>query len=462
MQTDIRVKAVQPFFVQAKARTPLKFGAVVMDQVPLCYVKMTVENGRGRVAEGWGAMLLADMWGWPSPAVPHPRRSEAMIETVRRLCRLFEQYTGAGHPVDIYYDLQTHLQPVADAVTSGMGLAENMPHLNMLVCASPIDAAMHDAFGLVNDCSTWEAYGRRFCRHDLSRRLGPRFAGKYLADVIRPMPAAVPAFHLVGGLDKLRASEIDPSDPDDGLPVSLDQWMSYERLHCLKIKLKGADLDWDLQRIIEVTDIAHEEHEKLGLSELHFSADTNEQCRHPDYIVEMLGKLKERSPRAFEELLYVEQPTERDLRAHRWDVRPIARLKPVIIDESLASLEDFDLAMELGWSGVALKACKCQSAALVTAAKAEAMRIPYTIQDLTNPGLALVQSVALAAHLAPMMGVEANSRQFFPAYNDFMSAVHPGVCRFTDGKIDTTTLRGSGLGYQVSKLDLSFLEQAES
>lgn len=457
MKTDIRIRSIEPMFIQAKSRTPLKFGAVIMDRLQLAYVKATVENGAGRVAEGWGAIFLAYMWGWPTPEVPGARRSESMVEVTKRIAKLFSGYPDQTHPIDIYHDLAGEFQRIADEVTVQKGLAARMPHLCVLVCASAVDAAIHDAYGNVNGVPVWDAYGAEFCVHDLSKHLGPHFRGKYLSAIIHSMPARIPGFHLVGGLDKLRESEIDDSDPRDGLPITLDQWIRYEGLRCLKVKLRGNDVEWDIQRMLDVTQIAHEEYDRLGLSELHFSADTNEQCENPDYIVEMLRKLRERAPRAYDELLYLEQPTERDLRAHRWDMRKVARLKPVIIDESLISPEDFDLALELGWSGIALKTCKCQSSVLIHAAKAEAAGIPYTVQDLTNPGLALVHSVALAAHLRPMMGVETNSRQFFPAYNEFLKLVHPGLCKMTDGMLSTDSLRGNGIGYQVSDLDMSFL-----
>jgi len=198
--------------------------------------------------------------------------------------------------------------------------------------------------------------------------------------------------------------------------------------------------------------IAHEAQAATGHQELFFTADTNEQCESPDYIVELLCKLRERSRQAFDELLYVEQPTERDLRAHSWRMDGIAKLKPVLIDESLTSMEDFDLAMELGWSGIALKACKCQSAALLMACRAEHLGIPYAVQDLTNPALALVQSVGLAARLNPIKGVEANSHQFFPHVSYREAKVHPGIFRRRDGHLTTESLVGAGLGYQIDKI----------
>ena len=454
MQTDIRVIRAEPSFPMARCRTPLKFGAVVVEELPFCHVALTVENRAGRTAQGLGAMFLMDLWAWPVSPVEHPERMQAMIAAVKRLCDLYVGHTEFAHPLDLFADLEPHLKATTDRVSRELDLAENMPLLATLVCTSPIDAAVHDAFGRAAGISTFDGYGPEHCAADLSRHLGPAFKGKYVSDVIRPMPGRMPAFHLVGGLDKLCASEITDGDPRDGLPVSLDQWIRYENLRWLKIKLGGRDLDWDLDRLLSVVSIAHEEQDKAGATGLEFSADTNEQCESPAHMVELLTKLKERRPQAYEELLYVEQPTERDLRAHRWDMRELAALKPVVIDESLMTLDDFELALELGWSGVALKACKCQSAALVFAAKAAQQGIAYTVQDLTNPGLALVQSVALASHLSPLRGVETNSRQFFPAANGYIADRHPGLVRLDGGQLDTSSIRGPGIGYQADGMQL--------
>ncbi len=203
----------------------------------------------------------------------------------------------------------------------------------------------------------------------------------------------MPVFHLVGGLDLLRREEVTADFPQDGVPNSLDDWILRDGVFCLKVKLNGRDLEWDLQRTQEVSRIYHDVRStaiRTCRVRPYLTADTNEQCESPDYIVEYLHKLREQAPQVYDEVLYIEQPTERDLTAHRWDMRPIAELKPVLIDESLTSVEDFALAMELGWSGIALKSCKCLSADLLFAPLAERASIPYAVQDLTNPSLALL------------------------------------------------------------------------
>jgi len=116
-------------------------------------------------------------------------------------------------------------------------------------------------------------------------------------------------------------------------------------------------------------------------------------------------------------------------------------------------VESFDLAMELGWSGVALKSCKGQSSDMLFAAKAGKLGIPYAVQDLTNPSIALIHSVGLGARLFTIMGVEANSRQFFPAStSDAEKRVHEGIFRLQGGEADTSSLRGTGLGYRMDEI----------
>ncbi|MBI5301328.1 MAG: hypothetical protein HY868_04255 [Chloroflexi bacterium] len=451
--SDVRILEIEPYFANEKAREPLKFGASVMDVVTFCHVRVRVENRRGQVADGWGAIFLSDFWAFPTPRIPHETRDHVMRRVTQEICERFAEYKEFAHPLDIFWSIEPELQTINARVCAEMQLPETMPFLGALVCASPVDAALHDAFGNVNGISSYEGYGRDFVAHDLSAFLGDAFRGRYLSEFVRDeFSPTVPVFHLVGGLDKLRASEVSESAPRDGRPNSLDAWIEQDGVYCLKVKLRGTDLAWDVARTIEVYRIASEILMRRDQRELHLSADTNEQCESPAYIVEYLHHLREQEPRAYAALLYVEQPTERDLTAHRFDMRAIAALKPVILDESLTGFAEMDMALQLGWSGVALKTCKCHSMALLTAARCSVANIPYTVQDLTNPGLSLLHSVGLGARLSPLMGVEANSRQYYPDTSRPEATVHSEIVNLHYGVAHTGSLRGTGLGYRVNEI----------
>ncbi len=451
--SDISIKQIEVAFEPFIARTPLKFGAVVMDALHFCRVKATVENEDGQVADGWGGIFVADFWAWPTFELTHEQKQAAMTDVIQRYADMVTAYPGPAHPIDIFLDLEEDLRAMNEQVCAEHELMPAQPFLGGLVCASPIDAALHDAFGNVNGIDCYDGYGPEFMS-DLSKYLGPEFRGRYIPDYIRSeyMPE-VPIFHLVGGLDKLTEAEKDDSDPDDGKPVSLDEWIRAEGMYCLKVKLRGNDLDWDVDRTLAVYRIGREELPKLDIEEMHLTADTNEQCETPEYIIEMLHRIREQSEDCFERILYIEQPTERELTAHRHDMRELSQLKPVIVDESLTDLESFELAMELGWSGVALKTCKGHSSNMIFAAKARELGIPYALQDLTNPSLSLIHSVGMGARLYTIMGVEANSRQFFPdATTEAEQRVHSDIFNVRRGVADTASLQGTGLGYQMDKL----------
>jgi len=394
-----------------------------------------------------------DQWGWPTPEVPRADKQRVMQRVLDEYVHLVASHAGMFHPIGLFMELEDDLARINKRVCAEEGVAVEQPFLSALVCVSAVDAALHDAFGNVNGIDTYKGYGSAHM-DDLSRWLGPDFVGLYVEDfVLSEYKPKVPIFHLVGGLDKLTRDELDDTDPDDGLPNCLADWIAFEGMYCLKVKLRGNDLDWDVERMIAVNDIGREELDALGIDSMHLTADTNEMCESPDYIVEMLQRIREQSPDTFERTLYIEQPTGRDLDEDAHDMSAIAALKPVIVDESLTTLESFDRAMQLGWSGVALKTCKGQSSDMLFVAKATRLGIPYAVQDLTNPSLALIHSVGLGARLNTIMGVEANSRQFFPgSTSEAEKSVHEGIFRLQGGEADTSSLRGTGLGYQIEKI----------
>jgi len=166
-----------------------------------------------------------------------------------------------------------------------------------------------------------------------------------------------------------------------------------------------------------------------------------------EYLIELLNKLRERTPLSFDRVQYVEQPTARDLKSNPQNrMHAAAKLRPVVIDESLTDYESLLLAREMGYTGVALKACKGQSQSLLLGAAARRLGLFLCVQDLTCPGASLIQSASLAAHIPGVSGIEANSRQYCPAANHGWEDRFPGVFQIRAGEMDTSRLCGLGLG----------------
>jgi hypothetical protein len=151
-------------------------------------------------------------------------------------------------------------------------------------------------------------------------------------------------------------------------------------------------------------------------------------------------------------LLYVEQPFPYELEEHPLDVHGVSARKPLFMDESAHDWRLVRMGRGLGWTGVALKTCKTQTGALLALCWAKAHGMTLMVQDLTNPMLAQIPHVLLAAHAGTIMGVETNAMQFYPEASRPEAAVHPGLYRRRDGCVDLGTLAGPGYGYRLDEI----------
>ena len=256
----------------------------------------------------------------------------------------------------------------------------------------------------------------------------------------------MPLYHLVGALDPITEADIT-TRINDGGPETLPEWIRYSGLSHIKIKLNGEDLKWDVERVIAVDRATAEVQAERQVAEWFYSTDFNEKCPNVEYLIAFLRQVKEQRPEAFARIQYIEQPTKRDLKADRANVmHEAAKLRPVVIDESLTDLEMLLLAREIGYTGVALKACKGQSQALLMAAAAQKHKMFLCVQDLTCPGASLIHSAGLAAHVPGVAAIEANARQYVPAANEGWEEKFPGVFDVRDGYIHTGQITGPGLG----------------
>ena len=458
MQTDIRIIDVEVTFTYKTMRAQLKFGGSVKGPGPRggadLQVALLAETRGGRRAIGRGSMVLGSSWSWPSQVVSSVLVTDCMRSLAIRYGGELRTRTEYAHPMEHALESEELLLELAQEMTAQYGLAEEMPKLSALVVGSPFDAALHDAYGLANGIDVYEGLGPEHMSWDLSRYLGLDFKGRYPADYVRKayLPQ-IPVFHLVGGYDPLTPADVGPDDPQDEYPADLRAWIERDGVFCLKIKLRGNDIAWDVQRTLDVDRVAREVLAGQGRDELYLTSDANEMCEDVGYVVEYLSRVREKSIAAYDAILYVEQPTTRRLFERPLDVDRAARLKPILADEALSGLDAMDEALRQGYTGVALKTCKGQSSSLLMLARATEAGIPYAVQDLTLTNLGLIQSAGFAARVDTIKGVEANARQFCPAASRRTEAVHPGIFRARNGMLDTTTISGPGFGYRFDELD---------
>ncbi|TWU05832.1 mandelate racemase/muconate lactonizing enzyme family protein [Stieleria varia] len=440
-------------------RTPMKFGGRVVTDVTVLSCDCNADSAAGH-GLGLGSMTMGVAWAWPnvlhgdasarhgdaSAVLSDDRKLELVVRLAGKIAEAYQAAEQTGHPMDLCHAMVQTRRDLAAKLAAEEGLAEPIPELAVLLAASPIESALFDAHGKAAGTSSYQLLGPDHLKHDLEHYLGDaNYRGLHLSQFIATQPTpSMPLYHLVGALDPL--TETDVAEPiGDGLPETLGQWIVRNGLTHLKIKLDGANLDWDVQRVQATYAVANETRPQTDWS---FSLDFNERCQDEDYVLRLLNKLAEQSPAALRCVQYIEQPTHRDLDSHpELTMHRAAERRPVVIDESLIGLQSLRTAVEQGYSGIALKACKGHSEALLLGAVARHENLYLCVQDLTCVGASLLHSASLAAHIPGVAAVESNGRQYSPAANQRWMGEFADFFEIREGRIPTAKLNGPGLGY---------------
>ena len=163
------ITRVTLYFLPVQTRVPLKFGAETLTSVTCARVAMEVVDTAGNRATGWGETPLSVQWAWPG-SEPYEVRHAAMKRCCEQLVKAWLNFKQPGHALEVGW--RFHGQ-----VVSGLGEAVSArpPYLAALVCNSPFDLALHDAYGRLAGRPVYETYSKDFLESDLNRYLEPEF-----------------------------------------------------------------------------------------------------------------------------------------------------------------------------------------------------------------------------------------------------------------------------------------------
>jgi hypothetical protein len=252
----IRIEELTHSYQDFRYRAPYKFGGVAVDRVTLLNVECRVSLRSGRSAGGFGSMTMGNVWSFPSRALTYDQTLGAMKALADKINKLTGGYREYGHPIDLNFALEPSYLNAAQEVTRELNLTEPIPKLCTLVTASPFDAALHDAFGKIHGRNVYQTYGPDLLPNDLSKYLGEHYKDHWLHQYLLQKPTpAMPVYHSVGALDPLTVAEV--SKPiHDGLPETLAAWIQHSGIDHIKIKLNGDDLEWDLNRVLNIDAVA--------------------------------------------------------------------------------------------------------------------------------------------------------------------------------------------------------------
>ena len=381
---DAKVRFVEQSFLR-----PLIISSGAITRITEAVADVTVRVGP-REATGRGSIYLSDLWAWPDPELAHEARDKRLRALCEEIAGRLDAMCGgeAAHPLEL--GLRLHESVCRE---------KSPPALARAMCASPFDAAIHDAAGIASGSSAFDFYRQPVPLPSADPHFQGKSAAAAIAQTIQPPKRELRAWYLVG--------------KKDSMEQNVGPWIRDRGYRCFKIKIFGKDNSYDVGRTVEV----YREAKRLGAKQIQITVDTNEANPDAASVLDYFQRLKATDAEAFDALLYFEQPTGRDITVHKFDWREVTRLKPVMLDEGLTSLELMHEAKAQGWSGFALKTCKGHSFALLAAAWARENNLLLSLQDLTNPGISMIHAAWFAAHVPTLNDVELNSPQFTPAAN---------------------------------------------
>ena len=433
-------------------RMPFRYGNACLTASPVLVVRVTIEAPDGSRMKGLSSDCLPPRWFDKDPGKDYRQNVEDQLEAYR-IAR--EAYLSSGdRPRSAFAHWSDSF-----AGTRNVCAAAGLNGLTASFGSSFFERAMIDGLCRLHGKSFFEALRANLLGFETSANLpdGPT--------------TRIGCRHTVGLADPITVREIpDTERIDDGLPQALEECISFYGLRYFKVKVSG-DHDRDLGRLGRMAKIFGEQCGE-GYS---ISLDGNEQYRDLGQLEGLLEALRSRSggERFVESILYIEQPLAREVALQAEsasDVRRLAKLEPVIIDESDESLDSFSRAVDLGYRGTSHKNCKGIFKSLLNLAllrKLNRERAPghyfLTAEDLANTAvLPLQQDLASLAALG-IEHAERNGHHYFHGLDhlparEARSALeaHPELyrrsgdsifLRVEDGLIDCRSLQCVGYGY---------------
>ena len=248
-------------------------------------------------------------------------------QTIAIKTKRFSAFAGLDYKVSDAFEL------FADNYRHQMRACRNLelPALVASYGTALLDRAVMDAVCRLVGASFWTAMRSNLAGmapHPVIADLGAFDFTSFLAG-LEPLHR-IEARHTVGLLDPIVAADQPAgSRVDDGLPETLEEVIGAYGQRAFKLKVSG-DRAADVARLVKIAGVLD------GIAgPLHVTLDGNEQFDDVDAVVE-LWEAMEAEP-ALHKLcaatLFIEQPIKRQVAFAR-SVAPLARHRPVIIDES--------------------------------------------------------------------------------------------------------------------------------
>jgi hypothetical protein len=424
----VKLEEVERYERPMKMRLAFRFGVITVTGGVQAVIRAHVSVD-GRRSKGVAAEALAAKWFEKSPEFTDDQNLEQLRQSLAIAIEHYKEH-GPNTPFGLFAG--TYKTQQRRSATLG---------LNPLVASygpALLDRAILDAVGK----ATGQSFNEMIVKNvpgieatELTPDIKPHEVATFLGK-LKPS-ASINLRHTVGLVDPLTAADRPAQDRiNDGLPETLEEVVAYYQGRYYKLKVAG-DIKADLDRLTRIASVLD------ATPDYKATLDGNEQYDDVEGIVELWRKIEEQPKlaRLVKSTLFIEQPIKRGMALSR-PVEPLAKLRPVIIDESDGELSSFPRALELGYAGVSSKNCKGFYKSILNALRIGKLGPGHfmSAEDLTTlPGVSVQQDLALVSLLG-MTHVERNAHHFVDGMSyapegeqKAFAAAHPDLYEIKDG-----------------------------
>lgn len=387
-------------------RLPFRFGVTTLTNCPQVHVLVKVRFADGKVVEGCSAEMMVPKWFDKNTALSNEDNFEQLRTALKvtRSAYLSDKQNKAAwqHFIDNYDAIlgECHAQNI-NALTASYGPA--------LIDRAVIDAVCHHNGVSFYQCIQSNMIGMKLGQHPKLVDIAAINFDQFLSGL---SPSnTISARHTVGLIDPLVKQDITNDMPTDGLPVCLEDVVQHYGHTHYKLKLSG-DVHLDIDRLEKINSVIEESAKVITL-------DGNEQYTSGYQFTQFFEKFKASSKlkTLSQKTIFVEQPIQRD-QTMNTPIHDIAKVIPLLIDESDSDLNTFVQATQLGYTGISSKCCKGVYKSMINAARCAMLSQKTGIsyfqsgEDLTmQAGVAVQQDLALVSLLG-LSHVERNGHHY--------------------------------------------------
>jgi hypothetical protein len=435
----VKLLGVEAFEQPFRLRMPFRFGVITVSEGLQAFLRVHLRLDDGREGFGYAAETLAAKWFDKSANLSDAQNQDQLRKSIELAGDAYRE-APPSTAFDLFADNYKYQLRA--------GRALGLPPLVASYGNALVDRAVLDAVCRLVGVSFWTALRSNLpgmTAHPVIADLGAFDFNSFLAG-LAPV-ASIEARHTVGLLDPITAGDQAPGTRlGDGLPETLEEVIAAYGQRCFKLKVSG-NLPADRERLVQIASVL----DRVA-GALHVTLDGNEQYEDVDSVVELWNAMEAEPAlqRLCAATLFIEQPIKRQVALAR-SIAQLARLRPVIIDESDGELDSFVRARSLGYGGVSSKDCKGFYKSIVNLARCRNWNAEggggYFLsgEDLTTQaGLSVQQDLALVALLG-LADVERNGHHFIDGFSgrphaesrSFLQA-HPDLYHEADRRVRLT------------------------